>query len=554
MPQDTTQQRGLLTDDELELGESDEEEEAQSVVFSVVLSSSLPIDDMVAELTLASGERRFIVLRVGRYKGQLPAAVVHLQLAAQPAPAGERELHKASPNELAEEAVRGPILSIEELFENGTKIEGNLLEGQLTWGLHCHTRVTISPPPPSEEAPTSDESSRGGLRFGSFEHITCADEIGFDAKGKTLSFSGRRAPFKRDTKLTVGPHSLTFGEIVALAGDYYAHLDKQAAQEFKDAWPDPTGAVRVLAGDYREPVLREDAAEVVADILKTTYRDKNASQSKLSEVKTLAKDGLFGRYPVRRYLALASQNFCHFASQPATGALDDEANEALRWYRAYHERALAQASRAHAEQREELLFDALVIDAFASHFLTDQFATGHMRVPRRTLGERYGIFRGAQGMAHEMHCEDNKLGLWLTTRLPQSPRVVWRGYGDTMLFVDEAKLHFKQIKEAVRRSVSEIFARACGVATDASEAAEAMIPMALRAGAAPTVDDVFPSAEAGQPEGSPNHFPKYSWVKDKEMVARRIGPPEQNSYVDQDGKVGGTFALAFAGDYPTLVN
>lgn len=553
MPQDTTQQRGILTGDDLELRQLDDEKEAQPVVFSVVLSSLLPIDDMVAELTLASGEQRLIVLRAGQYEGLLPAAVVRLQLTAQPAPTGERALDTASPSERAEEAVRGPILSMEELFENGTKIDGNRLKGQLRWGLHCHTPVTLVPLP-SEHAPAGGDLSRGGLRFGSFEHITCADEIGFDAKGRTLSFSGRRAPFNRDTKLTVGPHSLTFGEIVALAGDYYAHLDKQAAQEFKDAWPHPTGAVLALAGDYREPVLCEDTTQIVDDILKTTYRNKNASQSKLSEAKSLATGGLFGNYPVRRYLALASQNFCHFASQPATGALDDEANEALRWYLAYHKRALELAGRAHAAQQEEHLFEALVIDAFACHFLTDQFATGHMRVPRRKLGERFGVFRGALGMAHEMHCEDNMLGLWLTTRHPHSPRLVWRGYGDTMLFIDEAKLHLKQIKEAVRRSTAEIFARACGVAIGPSDAAEAMIPVALPAGEAPAADDVYPSAEAGQPAGSPNHFPKYCWVKDRDLVARRVGPPERNAYINQDGNVGATFALSFAGFYPTLVS
>lgn len=527
----------------------------EGALFSVSLTSDLPVDDMVAEVTFTSGERRLIVLRAGRYEGDLPSPVVRLQLSAQPPPAGESALRIGNA-ESQVDAPRGPLRSIEELFESGVPVSGNRLEGRLTWGLHCHTPIVVPDPEGAACSPDKSDAPERGIRFGSFEHITCADEVGFDASGRALTFGGRGSAlrFNKDTPLPVGPHSLTFGEIISLAGDYYAHLDQDALtdEDIASSWPPPPLAVRILAGDYRQPCLREDAPEVVADILKATYRDKNASQSKLAEAKSLTQDGLFGHYPVRRYLALASQNFCHFASQPATATVDDEVNDALRLYRAYHKRALAQAARAHTEKDEALLLDALVSDAFACHFLTDQFATGHMRVPRRILGERYGILRGAQGLAHEMHCEDNKLGLWCTTRLAQTPRLVWRGYGDTMLFTEDSSLHFKQVKEAVRRSAAEIFACANGTSLPAEDRAEALIPIPLRAGTGPLSEDLFPLDEAGQPEGDPNHFPMYCWVKDKDLIARRIGPPDQNKYEDQDGKVEGPFSLSFDGPYPTV--
>lgn len=521
--------------------------------FAVSLTASLPLGDLVADLTLESGAHKLIVLRDGYYQGTLPEAVVHLQLTAQGAPAGEPPLRTPDEASEASRPPAGAVSSVEELFEDGMVVSGERVELQLIWGLHCHRSVEVQPP--AAQGPTEEGTSpERAIRFGSFEHITCAELVGLDPHGKMLTFAGRRAVFHYKTKLAVGKTHLTFGEVIALAGDYYAHLDEQAAQELKDTWPAPPAAVRLLAGDYRQPALRDDHPEITRDILKTTYRDKAASQDKLSQVTALAHDGLFGQYPVRRYLALASQNYCHFACQPPTGVPDDETNEALRLYRAYHARALALAEQSRAQASDAMFLDALVVDAFGCHFLTDLFATGHMRVPRRILSERYGIMRGAQGYAHEMHCEDNNLGLWCTTRIAETPRRVWRGFGDTKLFTKEAVLHFDMVKESVRRSAAEVFARFCGSAWTPQQSAEALIPVPLAAGLAPESEDRYPgTVKASQrPEGEPNHYPKFCWVPAQEMIARRTGTPQENLYEDQDGKRTGAFSLLFTGKHPTI--
>lgn len=523
--------------------------------FQITLTSSLPIGDLVANLTMESGDHKLIVLRDGQYAGTLPSRAIHLQLTAQSVPAGEPPLQTPDVGSEAQRALTGSVASIEELFEKGIQIPGSSVELQLVWGLHCHRPVNVQPPPAEPDGETGDSPERA-IRFGSFEHIRCAELVGMDATGKMLSFAGQRAAFHYKTKFQVGKTKLTFGEIIALAGDYYAYLDQNAAQDLTTAWPDPPAAVRLLAGDYRQPALRDEEPEVTRDILKTTYRDKDASQDKLTETKTLIHDGLFGQYPVRRYLALASQNFCHFACQPPTGFLDDEANEALKSYRAYHQRALAQADQARSERSDELFLEALITDAFGCHFLTDLFSTGHMRVPRRVLSERYGIVRGALGLAHEMHCEDNKLGLWCTTRVPQTPRLVWRGFGDTMLFSSEAHRHFEMVKEAVRRSAAEVFARWCAVSLSQGDSAEAMIPVPLAAGCGPLSTDRYPAGgtTTEAPAGSPNHYPLYCFLPSQGLVARRVSSPKENLYVDQSDQNNGPFLLSFAGPYPETIN
>ena len=519
--------------------------------FEISLTCALPLGDLVAVLTLESGDRKVIVLRDGQYRETLPQRVVHLQLTAEQIPTGEPPLRTPEEASVASHPLAGSVGSIEELFENGISVSGQRVEVQLIWGLHCHRPVDIQPTGSQNEQDCGASPERA-IRFGSFEHISCAELVGMDATGKRLNIAGRRAAFHGKTLFSVGKMQLTFGEIIALAGDYYAHLDQPAAESMKEAWPDPPHAVELLAGDYRQPCLRDEEPKIVSDILHTTYRDQNASQDKLAQAKQLVRDGLFGHYPVRRYLALATQNFCHFACQPPTGFLDDEANEALQLYRAYHQRALALAGQAKEQRSDDMFMDAVVVDAFGCHFLTDLFASGHMRVPRRVLSERYGIIRGAQGLAHEMHCEDNKLGLWCTTRIPQTPRLVWRAFGDTKLFADEARPHFELVKEAVRRSAAEVFANFCGMSVALTDSAEALIPLPLAAGMGPQSGDVYPGLTAEPPTGEGNHFPKYCVVPVQKLVARRDGAPQENRYVDQDSKVAGHFCISFEGRYPAI--
>ena len=73
-----------------------------------------------------------------------------------------------------------------------------------------------------------------GKRFGSVEHIACAAQVGLASSkdgGKALIISGIQAGFNHETLLPVGSKGLTFGEIVCLGGDYYAHFDAASAAD-----------------------------------------------------------------------------------------------------------------------------------------------------------------------------------------------------------------------------------------------------------------------------------------------------------------------------------
>ncbi|MCK6588791.1 MAG: hypothetical protein L6Q76_14545, partial [Polyangiaceae bacterium] len=309
-----------------------------------------------------------------------------------------------------------------------------------------------------------------------------------------------------------------------------------AAGELASAWPPVPGMAGWIAGDYRSVTLAGDDPSGPKSIIAFVSKNRDKDFSPAGELAAIALNSITANYPARRYLALASQNFCHFGSQPQGGGVNDAVNEALRLYRAYHARALREARAARsAVNVSRALRAAIVVDAFGCHFLTDLFASGHIRVPRRLLGERYGILIGGLRMSHEMHAEDNRLGLWCMRRIDAmrgGNRVVWRVFGDGMLRRSEAAMHLMQIEEAVRRSVAEVFAAYCGAQIPEEERAEALIPVPLPPGQRPGARDALPDGSDARAE-LPNHWPLY-WLLSDGRLARRDGGPFEDQYRYQD--------------------
>lgn len=461
--------------------------------------------DVLALVTYEGGERE-VQIRQGRYEATLPGRPLRLRFLDEAV-----ESTETSPSISGDEQ-GGVAVTVDQLFGDGVDVPAS---GELNvlavWGTPCHQRVE------------TDE----GRRFGSFEHQMCANTVGLDKEGQPESMQGAVAPLNKDELLRVGNSELRFGDIIALAGDFYAFYDARAVKELSWAWPELGGFTGWLSGrDYREPSLASAEAKDSANILEIIKRDKDADHGVAGEMCQLVDDSVKGTYPARRYLALASQNYCHFGSQPADGTVDDERNLALQLYRAYHKRALEAARAAGDDQRA--LGEAFACDAFGCHFLTDLFASGHMRVPRRELGEKYGILIGALRKSHAMHAEDNAHGLWVAARgsLGSNARIVWRAYGDGMLRTDQAATHLAQVTEAVRLSAREVFAASCGVSVMENECAEWWLPHPLAAGETPRASDqVLGDADPTVA----NHYPLY-WLLPTGDIATRVGKRHESRY------------------------
>jgi len=175
------------------------------------------------------------------------------------------------------------------------------------------------------------------------------------------------ARYRPLTELEIRPGlTLTYGEVVALAGDYYASPEELTAE------------LTPAVADAIRGVTPTDEGT----FLLNTHR------------------GWFD------YASLANENQDHFA--PRSWAR----------YAQHHAEALKLA----AIHRN--LDEALVRNAFADHFLTDAFASGHLRVPRNALVGLTGALP-----TRKMHDEENEYGLWVQS----ANGFVWRSYGDDYL-------------------------------------------------------------------------------------------------------------------------
>ena len=118
---------------------------------------------------------------------------------------------------------------------------------------------------------------------------------------------------------------------------------------------------------------------------------------------------------------------------------------------------------ARGTQNATDLKQAYFLEAFALHYLTDLFSTGHLRVPRRKLHRTYfdepeeqGFFDWlypADSLARRQHNEDSANGLWVRNKLGDA----WPAYGDKHLYNGKSGKNHQQVIRAAQVSISEIW-------------------------------------------------------------------------------------------------
>jgi len=93
--------------------------------------------------------------------------------------------------------------------------------------------------------------------------------------------------------------------------------------------------------------------------------------------------------------------------------------------------------------------------AFASHFLTDLFASGHMRTPRLALENSFGYEVGAL-LSLFQHNEDGDIGLDVVNEREGNDNS-WRAYGDGHLFETKSNENRTKALYAVQTVVEEMY-------------------------------------------------------------------------------------------------
>ncbi|ODQ54522.1 hypothetical protein SAICODRAFT_70228 [Saitoella complicata NRRL Y-17804] len=271
--------------------------------------------------------------------------------------------------------------------------------------------------------------------YEAFEHTQIGDSTRLHLRSGSVSGSD----FEYEC---VGGTKLSYGEIIALAGDFYGDPSEAIVES-----PNPHSWRKQFTSNVES--LLQDTDKYLSKITSAlrsqqqTIRDGTkrgvdpATTATLNDAKwttqyTLATRGM--------YLRLAWSNYDHFGQ------------EAVHAYETGHSLALtiaASAGRASPPNIEQLR-QAYAYEAFAAHFLTDLFSAGHLRTPRRLLSG--GLWTNF--LSKDMHDEEDRDGL----RVVNGESEEWMVYGDKHLNSKKGEENLRRVGDAVQASADEVFA------------------------------------------------------------------------------------------------
>lgn len=264
-----------------------------------------------------------------------------------------------------------------------------------------------------------------------------------------LDFPGSDGVKATEHKLRLpNGNSLSYGDIIALGGDYYGVPDSPISDGTTDAdrLARFQAAFNDLALEQKASNCEDDyCANKLLEIFKGEA-DAHKQQGENSEVPARTAGAMFSitMYTSNNYLKLAIRNWDHFLPTSMVA------------YETGHSAAIAQAIKAKKmatpKQRLEGLELAFAMNAFSDHFLTDMFSSGHIRVPRRQIFEQTSVASMAGLLAGQMHDEDGRVGLTVKNAEGKS----WHMFGDGMLFIPGAEENRKMVARAVQTSIGEV--------------------------------------------------------------------------------------------------
>ncbi len=144
------------------------------------------------------------------------------------------------------------------------------------------------------------------------------------------------------------------------------------------------------------------------------------------------------------YMKLAEVNYDHFGQ------------DAIDSYLAGHRLALLVASVAKLNHNPRLLNKAYAYEGYADHFLSDLFASGHLRTPRKALVNwcKFSPASVSGYLGKIMHDVDNKDGIYMTN----NAGVSWKTFGDKEMFINPNSYSMNQAILAMQKSADQIYA------------------------------------------------------------------------------------------------
>lgn len=302
-----------------------------------------------------------------------------------------------------------------------------------------------------------------GYGFANLEHRFLGDEIRIQHPGQGVR-QGEKIQLPNGL-------ALSYGEIVMFAGDFigdvgypisscklndrdfcfhkqFAALAEKPLGKNSDA--KSLGRKISNINHYLSQLYDKiDAANRSGIRSKDYYKAHGADIGKQLNIATGGGSSLSAYLPFGDYINMATVNFDHF--QP----------DAQKAYAAGHHSALTTAIQAKQawdqglkEEAESLLMLAYAQNAYANHFLSDAFSSGHLRNPRRAFDKQV-LLPGVLNLllANLMHDEDNEQSFLVTNQLGEA----WNSCGDGYLSEMECQEQRQRIINAMQDSADAVY-------------------------------------------------------------------------------------------------
>lgn len=280
------------------------------------------------------------------------------------------------------------------------------------------------------------------------EHIAIGDQVALKFLPAMPAQSGV------NLNLTNGAH-LSYGEIIAL-GDYYGFADAPVSQgktdeEREQRFINAFNQLDVLPASNAESaqlvIVMHQEQEYVLDAVSkgTSAREayKQISDEMDREYNCITGGGCNKKTWWMKYgrmLTLAVTNYDHFG------------DDAWQAYQAGHRVAMKEAIKAKTTGDITHLSHAYAMNAFASHYLTDRFAAGHIRTPRVAMSKDVTPSTIGDLLMKYMHDED---GAGISVHDAQSNH--WTAVGDGYYFEPNSLEHRRRVINALQLSANEVY-------------------------------------------------------------------------------------------------
>ncbi|NUO55028.1 MAG: hypothetical protein HOV78_00070 [Hamadaea sp.] len=279
----------------------------------------------------------------------------------------------------------------------------------------------------------------------SAEHAWIGDQLTLSFEDGKRKAAGFGLHIRLGGSFEYGP-TITYGQGIALGGDFYGVVDQPISTA-----EDPDGVFRRGWFQLATPYIPHERSRILGIMeveIKLVMAAYNAGKDPSKVYEEIGDrysiDWAFET--VFRYPRLSLKNFDHFGAN------------AVKAYSVGHAIALDEARLAANEPkgsvlRQTRLERAYAMNAFADHFLTDLFSTGHLRVPRVELYDTINDKIVAGNLARTMHNEDSKYGLVVRNKKGEE----WFAYGDKRLLDKVSADNRQHVTAAAQTSADEVW-------------------------------------------------------------------------------------------------